>query len=319
MVLYLNEHEVTQLIDMRESIDALRDTFNQQGLNNVINNPRQRVRTGKSMLHYLAGALPHLGVMGYKAYISSREGLKFRVFLHNIDDGALLSVMDGNYMGMIRTGAVTGLATSYMSREDSSVLGVFGTGFQAEGQIKAVCEVRNIGTIKIYGRNEERKTGFCNIMAEQLSAEIIPVDDPDQVVEGSDIIVTATTSSTPVFEGKLLRNGTHINAIGGNFLFKREIDEKTVNASRVIAVESVEQCRIESGELVTSAEKGKIFWDQIIELGDIVSGRINGRYNENDITLFKSVGIAIEDICIARYLYDKALETNIGKEIDIAS
>lgn len=319
MVLYLNEDEVKQLIGMRESIDVLRDTFNQQGLNNVINNPRQRVRTGKSMLHYLAGALPHLGVMGYKAYTSSREGLKFRVFLHNIDDGSLLSVMDGNYMGMIRTGAVTGLATSYMSREDSTVLGVFGTGFQAEGQINAVCEVRNIGKIKIYGRNEERKNSFCNNMADQLSADVIPVNDPDEVVEGSDIIVTATTSSSPVFEGKLLRDGTHINAIGGNFLFKREIDEKTVNASRIIAVESVEQCKIESGELVASAEKGKIFWDQIIELGDIVSGSINGRYDENDITLFKSVGIAIEDICIAKCLYDKALEKNTGKEIDIAS
>lgn len=319
MVLYLNEDEVKQLIDMRESIDVLRNTFKQQGLNNVINNPRQRVRTGKSMLHYLAGALPHMGVMGYKAYTSSREGLKFRVFLHDIDDGSLLSVMDANYMGMIRTGAVTGLATSYMSREDSSVLGVFGTGFQAEGQIKAVCEVRNIGEIKIYGRNEERKNRFCNIMADQLSADVIPVNDPDEVVEGSDIIVTATTSSSPVFEGKLLRDGTHINAIGGNFLFKREIDEKTVNASRIIAVESVEQCKIESGELVASAEKGNIFWDQIIELGDIVSGSINGRYNENDITLFKSIGIAIEDICIAKCLYDKALERNTGKEIDIAS
>lgn len=319
MVLYLNESDVEELLVMTDAIEALGDTFEQHGFGNAINNPRQRIKTGKSMLHYLAAALPHLGVMGYKAYTSSSAGLKFRVFLHDIESGDLLSVMDGNYMGMIRTGAVTGLATSYMSREDSAILGVFGTGFQAKGQIRAVCEVRDIKKIIIYGRDRERRLNFCNQIAGETNAEVIPAENPDEAVTGSDIIVTATTSSFPVFDGKKIRPGTHINAIGGNFLFKREIDDATVRSSRVIAVESVEQSVMEAGELVAVVDKGKLHWENVKELGCIVSGRDHGRFDKNDITLFKSVGIAIEDICIARHLYNIAVNTNRGKRIGIVS
>lgn len=319
MVLYLSENEVTEHLSMSDAIKVVQDTFEQQGQRNIINNPRQRVRTGKSMLHYLSGGLPHLGVMGYKAYTSSNEGLTFRVFLHDIESGKLLSIMDGNYMGMIRTGAVSGLATKFMSREESSVLGVFGTGFQAEGQILAVCEVRDINTIKVFGRDESRKNNFCKIMSEKISAQVLPAVDPDEVLKDTDIVIAATTSSKPVFTGKLIEDGTHINAIGGNFLFKQEIDEKTVTRSNRIAVESVEQCKIEAGEFLAPIEKGRLSWENLIELGDIVSGRENGRSKKNDITLFKSVGIAIEDICIAKFLYDKALRTNTGREIDIHS
>lgn len=319
MVLYLSEFDVRELLSMSDAIQVLQDTFEQQGRRNIINNPRQRVRTGKSMLHYLAGALPHLGVMGYKAYTSSREGLAFRVFLHDIESGKLLSIMDGNYMGMIRTGAVTGLATKFMSRKDSSTLGVFGTGFQAEGQIMAVCEVRNISTIKVFGRDETRKNNFCKIMSEKVSARILPVRNPDEVLKDADIIVTATTSSTPVFDGKQIKEGIHINAIGGNFLFKSEVDERTIERSDIIAVESIEQCKLESGELMPMIEKGRLSWDQVFELGYLVCGKENGRTGENDITLFKSVGIAVEDICVARFLYDEALKTKTGSEIDINS
>ncbi len=319
MVLYLREDNVEQMLKMSDAIRVLEQTFREQGRKNVINNPRQRIRTGRSMLHYLASALPHLGVMGYKAYTSSSDGLAFRVFLHDIESGRLLSIMDGNYMGMVRTGAVTGLATKYMSREDSSVLGVFGTGWQSRGQINAVCKVRNIKKIKVYGRDEERKVRFCNMMSENVSADILPVKSPDEVVKDSDIIVTATSSSKPVFDGKLIEEGVHINAIGGNFLFKQEIDERTVRMSDIIAVESVEQCKIEAGELHPLAEKGRLRWEEVLELGDIVSERENGRTRKNDITLFKSVGIAIEDICIAKFLYDLALETGKGREIDIQS
>lgn len=319
MVLYLQEDDVENMLDMSDTIRILEEAFAQQGQRNVINNPRQRVRTGSSMLHYLAAALPQHGVMGYKAYTSSKSGLTFRVFLHEIETGRLLSIMDGNYMGMVRTGAVSGLATKLMSRRESAVLGVFGTGWQSRGQIMAVCRVRNIKKIKVFGRNEERKAGFCEMMSEEVSGEIVPVKSPEDVLKDSDIIVTATTSSTPVFDGKLIEAGTHINAIGGNFLFKQEVDERTVRRSNIIAVESIEQCKIEAGELAPVVEKGRLQWDQLINLGDIVTGRENGRTSENDITLFKSVGIAMEDICVAKYLYDRALESGKGREIDIRS
>ena len=267
----------------------------------------------------MAGALPHLGVMGYKAYTSYKGGLKFRVFLHDIENGELLSVMDGNYMGMIRTGAVTGVATRFMSREDSTSLGVFGTGYQSVGQIMAVCKVRNIKNIRIYGRDEKRRIRFCENMTELLKTEVKPASDPEDILKGSDIIVTSTSSSTPVFDGRLLENGTHVNAIGGNFLFKREIDERTVTRSDIIGVESIEQCKMEAGEFIPPVEKGRLHWEDLLELGSIVSGKDKGRSKNVEITLFKSVGIAIEDICIAKHLYDMAVKTNTGRNVEIPS
>lgn len=319
MVLFLGENDVKKLLYMPEALEVIEDTFSQHGPYTVVNNPRQRVRTGSSMLHYLAAAVPHLGVMGYKAYTSSKSGLKFRVFLHDIETGELLSIMDGNYMGMIRTGAVTGVATKYMSRNDSSVLGVYGTGFQAEGQILAICSVRNIERIKVYGRNRDRREKFCQRISGSEGCEINSAETPEAVLEGSDIIVTATTSSQPVFNGEYLENGVHINAIGGNFLFKREIDEKTVLKSDIITVENIEQTKLEAGEFMPVIEKGRMFWENLNEISDIISGRVHGRNTDDEITLFKSVGIACEDIALAHFIYRLALESKTGKNIDIPS
>ncbi len=319
MVLFLGEEEVKDLLTMKEALEVLENTFKEHGYGNVINEPRYRLRTGKSMLHYLAAAIPDLGVMGYKAYTSSREGLKFRVFLHDLNSGKLLSIMDANYMGMIRTGATTGVATKYLARGDSCVLGVFGTGYQAEGQIRAVCEVRDISKVKVYGRDKDRRVEFCKRISKLVDREVIPVDTPKEVVSGADIVVTATTSSLPVFDGRTLEEGTHLNAIGGNFLFKKEVDEITVKRSDVIVVESVEQCKMEAGELLPLVEKGVLRWENLIELGLIVAKRIEGRSSEDDITLFKSLGTAMEDIPIAYNIYKKAKEKSMGMMLDIPS
>ncbi|MEM4658234.1 MAG: ornithine cyclodeaminase family protein [Candidatus Methanosuratincola sp.] len=319
MVLFLGEQDVEELLTMKDAISVLEDTFREHGLDNVINHPRFRVRTGVSMLHYLAGAIPSMGVMGYKAYTSSRAGIKFRVFLHDIETGSLLSIMDGNYMGMIRTGAATGVATKYMARDDAEVVGIFGTGWQARGQLLASKEVRNIRLIKAYSRNQEKRKRFAVEMSSLLGIDVVPVDKPEEVIDGSHIIITATTASEPLFSGEVVREGMHINAIGGNFLYKREIDEVTVRKSSKVVVESREQSMIEAGELLSLVEKGRLHWDRLTELGEVVAGREKGRERPEEITLFKSLGIAIEDIAVAAHLYKLARERGIGREIPIPS
>lgn len=319
MVLFLGESEVQELLTMRDAIAVLEDTFREQGRGAVINHPRHRVRPGKSMLHYLAGAVPSMGVMGFKAYTSSRMGIKFRVFLHDIETGELLSIMDGNYMGMIRTGAATGVATKHMAREDSATVGIFGTGWQARGQLMAVKEVRGVNKIKAYSRNEENRKAFSKEMESVLGVEVIPVDSPQEALDGSDIVITATTATEPVFQGGSIESGVHINAIGGNFLYRREIDEKTVRQCGTIVVESREQSKVEAGELLSMVEKGRLEWDRLLELGDVVVGNASGRRSEEEITLFKSLGIAVEDIAIAAHLYTLAGSKGVGKELDIPS
>lgn len=320
MVLFLGEKEVEQILTMSDAVRVLEETFRQQGLGNTINHSRQRVRTQKSMLHYLAGAVPHLGVMGYKAYTSYKGGVKFRVFLHNIETGELLSIMDGDYMGMIRTGATTAVATKYMARRNSEEVGIFGTGWQALGQLTGVGEVREIRKIKAYSRDASRKEAFCNKMGKLLGVEVTPAEKPEDVVSGSDIVITSTTSFNPVFQGEWLKeNGVHMNAIGGNFLFKREIDEAAVRRSNIIVVESKEQSKIEAGEFLPLTEKGRLHWDEIYELGEVVAGKVKGRKEDKDTTLFKSLGIAIEDIAVAAHVYELAKTRDLGQELPIPS
>lgn len=319
MVLFLGEEDVRQILTMSDAVKVLEETFRQQGLGNIINQPRQRIRTDVSMLHYLAGALPHLGVMGYKAYTTSRTGVKFRVFLHDLETGELLSIMDGNYMGMMRTGAVSGVATKYMAREDMGRVGIYGAGWQARGQLLAAAAVRNVKKISVYSRNAAGREAFSKEMEKLLRVTVTPVGTPEEAMRDADCVITSTTAFEPVFKGDWLRKGVHINAIGGNFLFKREIDEKTVRSADIIVVESLEQSRMEAGEFLPLIEKGTLRWSQLSELGDVVAGKVKGRATAEDITLFKSLGIAVEDIAVAAHVYKVAKGAGIGTKLDMPS
>ncbi|HML94695.1 MAG TPA: ornithine cyclodeaminase family protein [Thermodesulfobacteriota bacterium] len=317
MVLFLGEDDVKQVLTMPDAVRVLEEMFRQDGLGGTINNPRQRVRTHSAMLHLLAGALPYLGVMGYKAYTSSSEGAKFRVFLHDIETGRLLAVIDANYLGMMRTGATTGVATKYMARGDSSTVGIFGPGYQARGQLMGVAAVRDVKRVFVYGRNAERRKSFSREMEETLGVPVSPVENPREAVSGADCIVTSTTAFEPVLHGAWLEKGVHVNAIGGNFLFKREIDERAAMSARIIAVESREQSRMEAGELLPLVEKGKLQWRNLVELGEIVAGKAAGRISGEDITLFKSVGVAVEDLAVAEHAYRAALSAGLGRSLDM--
>ena len=319
MVLFLNEDNVKSILTMADAVVVIEEMFRQQGLGNIVNNPRQRVRTKQSMLHYLAGALPHLGVMGYKAYTTHKDGMKFRVFLHDIDSGELLSIMEGNYMGMIRTGAVSGVASKYMAREDTHQVGIYGAGWQARGQLAAMCAVRDIKGIKVFSRDKENRQEFSSNMEELLETEVVPAGSPEQAMEDVDCVITATTAYDPVFSSDWLKPGMHINAIGGNFLFKREISESTVLSADKNVVESIEQCMIEAGEFLPVVEKGRMKWSDLTELGDVVSGKASGRDTPGEITLFKSVGVAIGDLAVAAHIYKIARGARIGTELQIPS
>ena len=316
-MLFLSEDDVKQVLTMPDAVRALEEMFRQDGMGGAINNPRQRVRTPSAMMHLLAGALPYLGVMGYKAYTTSREGAKFRVFLHDVETGKLLAIIDANHLGMMRTGAATGVATKYMARGDASTVGIFGSGFQARGQLLGVAAVRELKRVFVYSRSVEKRKDFSREMEETLGVPVSPVENAREAVAGVDCVITSTTAFEPVLHGAWLEKGVHVNAIGGNFLFKREIDEKAAMSARIIAVESREQSKIEAGELLPLVEKGRIQWRSLVELGEIVAGKAAGRISGEDITLFKSVGIAVEDLAVAEHVYKAALSAGLGRSLDM--
>jgi ornithine cyclodeaminase/alanine dehydrogenase-like protein (mu-crystallin family) len=231
--------------------------------------------------------------------------------------GEMLALIEANYLGQMRTGAASGLATRLMAREDARTAGIVGTGLQARTQLEAVALARKLEQVHAFSRDATRREKFANEMTARLSLPVIAVATAEEAVRGADILITSTTSTKPVVEGRWLAPGVHINAIGVNFAGKRELDDEVVARCDVIAADSVEQSKLEAGDLIQAFGKDGSRWAAVRELAQIVSGKIPGRTNRAQITLFKSNGIAIEDIVVGGRIYELARERKIGREIPL--
>ncbi len=315
MALFLNENDVRQLLTMPLTLDAVEEAHKELSLNNAVDIPRQRTRLPQTALHILQGALPGRDAIGYKAYTSNRSGVRFLVHVFSAASGVLRVVLEADYLGMMRTGAASGVATKWLARPDAEVLGVFGAGWQAEGNIEAVAAVRKLRKVKVFARKAERLAAFCAKMSERLGIDVVPAASPEETVRGSDIVSTITTASSPLFDAAWLSPGTHINAAGSNSLIRREIGEDVLKICRPIVVDSVETALKEAGDLLPLLEKGRLNERQLVELGDIIIGRCPGRSTPEEITLFESQGMAIQDISLAVRLEALAREQGLGVEL----
>lgn len=315
MALFLNEEVVRQLLTMPLTIEAVEESHKELSLARAIDIPRQRTRLPQTALHILQGALPGRDAIGYKAYTSNRSGIRFLVHVFSAASGALRVVMEADYLGMMRTGAASGVATRWLARPDAEVLGVFGAGWQAEGNIEAIAAVRKLRKVKVFARNTERLAAFCAKMSDRLQIDVVPGASPEDTVRGSDIVSTITTASSPLFDAAWLSPGTHINAAGSNSLIRREVGEDVLKVSSPIVVDSVETALKEAGDLLPVMEKGRLSERQLVELGDIILGRHPGRSKPEDITLFESQGMAIQDISVAVRLEALARENGLGVEL----
>src|SRR5205823_9032251 len=255
-------------------------------------------------------------LMGYKASATSRKGQHFHVGLYDGKSGALLALMQADYLGQMRTGAASGVATEYMARPDASEVGLFGSGKQARTQLEAVCKVRKIRRVQVYSPNEENRRRFAAEMTAVCGVQIEPVPRPELAAEDKDIVITATSSREPVLNGHWIAEGTHINAVGSNFLGKAEMDAVAVRRCETIVVDSKDQARLEAGDFVQPLEDGSIHWADVHELGQVIVGRYTGRAHPQDVTLFKSLGIAIEDVAVAARVYAKAQAEGMGKVLE---
>lgn len=313
MALYLTEDHIAELLRIDDVIAAVEEAFRQQGAGKAMNRPRQRVPAGTSMLHVMPGGLPELGVMGFKAYAGGRTGTKFLAHLYDTETGELLAVMEADRLGQLRTGAASAVATKYMAKREAGSIGILGTGRQARTQVVAVSRVRPIALVKCYSRSAARREAFAEEMVAELGAEAVPVDSPQDAVEDSDIVITATSAREPVLLGAWLAAGMHINAIGSNAPTRRELDDAAVRRSAVIAADDREQATIESGDLIAAVQTGALDWDTVVELGRIVTGEMPGRRAPDDITLFESQGLAIEDVATMKLAYDLARRRGVGE------
>ena len=315
MALFLSDEEVAQLLPIDECINVLEEAFAHAGAGKVDNRPRNRIRMPGGFFHFMVASNEGHGVFGYKAYPSFAGGAKMIVMLYDYETGALLSCMEGGRLGQIRTGAASGLATKYMAKKDSATVAVIGSGFQARTQLEAVCAVRDIKGVKVFSRKEERRTAFAERSSESLKVDVKAVESAQECVEGADVVIVITSAREPALLGEWLSPGAHVNAAGGNHWMRREVDEETVLRSEVIVVDDLDQAKIECGDLMWLEPRGSFRWDMAKELQDVVVGRVNGRPSEESITLFESMGLALEDIAAAHLVYNKAKAQGIGQEL----
>jgi len=317
MALFLRESDVQQLLTMKTTLELVERVHREYSTGQAIDVPRERTRLPKAALHILQGAVPNSNIFGYKAYTSSREGIRFLVYGFNAERGNLDVVVEANHLGMMRTGAAGGVAAKWLARPDAKVVGVFGSGWQAQGQVEALAAVRKLERVKVWSRTAEKREKFCEKMRSRLSIDVVPAGSPEDCVKGSDIVVTITTSATPVFPGEAVEPGTHINAAGSNSLLRQEIDEATLRKCDPIVVDSRPTALKEAGDLLPALEKGRLHAGALTELGEVIAGLRPGRASSEQTTLFESQGMAIQDLVIAAELLRLARERGIGSELDL--
>jgi len=315
--LFFTEDDVRELLSMREAVDAVEEAFGLLGGNKAVNQPRSRVRVDKLVLHVLSAGSSPLGYVGLKAYTTGPSGARFYVLLFESPGGALVAVLEADLLGQIRTGAASGVATKFMAGEDARRVGIIGTGWQARSQLEAVAQVRPIESMAAYGRDEGRRRQFCEEMSARLGIPVEPSESPEAAVDGADVVITATSSKEPVLLGDWLKPGQHVNAAGSNHLRRRELDEAAVTRASFIAVDSLDQAKIECGDLAAVVKAGELAWDRVHELAAVVSGRLKARTSDDDITLFESQGLAIEDVAAAKIVYEKARAAGAGRTLKI--
>ena len=314
-ILYLKEEEVSRLVTVNEVIDLLDVTFRDQAAGRAFTNPRNRLRMPGGMLHVMAGAIP--GYFGYKAYATGGGKAQFFFYLFEAKTFQMVAMMEASTLGQIRTGAATGLATRILSNPEASHVALFGAGWQAETQLLAMDAVRSLKQVWVVNRNTERRQEFIKKMRPRVKVALVPASSAEEAVRSSQIVTTITSSREPVFKGEWLVEGAHVNAAGGNLLLRREVDDETVMRASRVVVDSIEQAKIEAGEFVGVIESGRRRWENFVELREVVAGWKPGRTNSSDITFFKSLGLAAEDVAIGKLLYERATERGGGRQIDL--
>ena len=318
MALLLSEGDVRNLLTMPMALDAVEDAFRKLAAGEAQFHPRHRLELPERVfLHYMAAADLVSGYMGMKIYTSIRGAFRFLVPLYRASTGELVAMLEADYLGQMRTGAASGIATKYMARPDARTIGILGTGLQARTQLQAICAVRRIARIRAFGRNPEKRAQFASEMAAKLNVPVEGAPSAEAAVRDADILVTITTSSRPVVEGAWLSPGTHINAAGGNFPQKRELDDAAIARVGIFAADSVEQSKLEAGDLIQPFASNPACWDDVREFADIVSGKTPGRTSPDQITLFKSNGIAIEDVAVASRVFELANQRQLGTRIPL--
>src|SRR5271169_1995057 len=318
MTLLLTEADVRSLLTMPIALEIVEESLSQQGKGELILHPRRRVKLpDNALLHYMAAADPVRGYIGMKLYTVVRGAARFVVPLFRSTTGEMAALIEADALGQLRTGAATGVATKYLANANARTACIIGTGYQARTQLEAIASVRRLERVRAFGRDPERRAKFCREMSERIGVAVEPANSGEEAVRGAEIVITATSATKVVLEGAWLVPGMHINAMGANWSQKRELDAAAVARANKIVVDSIEQSKMEAGDLIQAFGDDQSRWSAVQELSQIVAGKEPGRSTADQITLFKSNGIATWDLAAAVRVYEMAVARGMGKTIPL--
>jgi alanine dehydrogenase len=318
MTLLLTEADVRSLLTMPIALEIVEESLRRQGNGELVLHPRRRIKLpDNALLHYMAAADPVRGYIGMKLYTVVRGVARFVVPLFRSTTGEMAALIEADALGQLRTGAASGVATKYLANANARTACIIGTGYQARTQLEAIAAVRRLERVRAFGRDPERRETFCREMSERIGVAVEAASSGEEAVKGADIIITATSATKVVLEGARLAPGMHINAMGANWPQKRELDAAAVDRADKIVVDSIEQSKMEAGDLIQAFGEDQSRWNAVQELSQIVAGKAPARSNADRITLFKSNGIATWDLAAAVRVYEMAVARNMGKTIPL--
>jgi len=308
-MLYLAEEDVDGLLTPEDALEAVEGSFRRIAEGVVENVPRRRLRLDGGALAVMSAADLGLGVTGVKTYAAGRGGASFVVVLFDAETDETLAVIEGDRLGQYRTGAATGVAAKHLARAGAMSLGVIGAGLQAEMQVRCVrAALPAIEQVLVYSRTPETREAF----AEKLGVE---ATDSAQEAAALDVVVTITSSRDPVLRGDWLRAGVLVCAAGANRPQARELDNAVLQRAAFVCCDSIEDAKIESGDLIEPVQQGMLDWLEVHELSEVVAGQVQGRQADDDIVVFKSNGIAAWDLAIGALAVERARERGVGREL----
>lgn len=325
MVLVLTSDDVESILTINDTISVLEKSFIELSRKQVNMTDRDVfvLEDKNGWFGIMTAHVKNMAALGTKLVTVFPKNIEINkpttqavISLIDVNTGELIGIIDGSLITGMRTGATTGIATKYLSKKNSSKLSILGSGFQSKFQLMAICSVRNIKEIFINSPSIDSKSEYIHELEDLLDIPIIIEKNITKLLN-TDILVTSTTSPIPLFDGNLLDNGIHINCIGAHTKETREVDLRTIEKSKVVVDERSTALR-EAGELIIPLQNGEIT-DKIIyaELAEIVSGQKPGRITDDEITLFKSMGLSLEDISTAKLVFDKAIEKGLGRNLTL--
>jgi len=309
VALYLSEQDVDGLLTPEDALEAVEGSFRRIAEGLVENVPRRRLRLDGGMLAVMSAADTGLGVCGVKTYAAGRGGASFVVVLFDSATDELLAVIEADRLGQFRTGAASGVAAKHLARDGATSLGIIGAGLQAEMQVRAIrAAVPSIEAVVVWSRTPERRESFAKAVGGEVA-------EGAQEAAAQDVVVTITSSKDPVLRGDWLREGALVCAAGANRPQARELDNAVLQRAAFVCCDSVEDARIESGDLIEPVQQGVLDWLEVHELSEVVAGQVQGRQSDDDIVVFKSNGIAAWDVAIGALAVERARERGVGREL----